>query len=93
MPEAPSASVKPGKGAYFGYTGVGSVLDYAVAIVSVGKAVRLVDEKSEEQKKYEPISDMDRQICESCECGPLIYFNAAVEKTYERPWLITIAER
>ena len=67
LPVAPSASVEPGKGAYFGYTGVANVLDYVAAVVPVTRADREVDIKEKEHVgSYQPISDMDRQIWESC---------------------------
>ena len=63
MPLAPSASVEPGKGRYLGYTGVGNVLDYSAAVVPVGKVDKEVDGRYE----YLPISEMDREVWESCE--------------------------
>lgn len=66
MPVAPSTSVEPGKGTYFGYTGVGNVLDYTVVTVPAGKVDRVVDGNKERWKAHEPVGDMDRQIWESC---------------------------
>ena len=66
MPVAPSASVKPGEGAYFGYTGVANVLDFTSIVVPISKVDKTVDVTTKEQQQYQPISDMDRQIWESC---------------------------
>ncbi len=68
MPVAPSASVKPGEGRYFGYTGVGNVLDLSAVTVPVGWVDKNVDVKNSEQQGYEAKGDMDREIWESCEC-------------------------
>ena len=38
-----SSLVEPAKGKYFGYTGVGNVLDYTVVTVPAGKVDRSVD--------------------------------------------------
>lgn len=65
MPAAPSASVEPGKGRYFGYTGVANVLDYAAVVVPSGKVNKDVDVKWE-GSRHAPVSDMDREIGESC---------------------------
>lgn len=66
MPVASSASVEPGKGRYFGYTGVANVLDYTAVVVPVGTVDKEVDGKGG-QNGYVPFSEMDREIWESCE--------------------------
>lgn len=69
MPVAPSASVEPGKGRYFGYTGVGNVLDYTAVVLPVGTVDKEVDRMGAkgQEKEYVPLSEMDREIWESCE--------------------------
>lgn len=66
MPVAPSASVRKGDGRYFGYTGVGNVVDGAVVVVPAG----IVDKEKDGRVKrdMEGVSEMDKEIWESCEC-------------------------
>ena len=66
LPVAPSASVEPGKGRYFGYTGVANVLDYAAITMPLGKVDKYIDMKRPPDE-HVPVSDMDREIWESCE--------------------------
>lgn len=68
LPVAPSASVRPGEGRYFGYTGVANVLDFSAATVPVGWVDKRLDGRGPEQEGYEPTGDMDREIWESCKC-------------------------
>lgn len=70
MPVAPSASVKKGEGKYFGYTGVGNVLDASVITVPAGTVDKVRDGKKE--RDMEGVGDMDREIWESCEFPPFL---------------------
>ncbi|KAL8972015.1 MAG: hypothetical protein Q9183_000771 [Haloplaca sp. 2 TL-2023] len=63
MPVAPSASVEKGEGKYFGYTGVGNVLDASVITVPAGTVDKGRDGKMERDMKG--VGDMDRVIWES----------------------------
>lgn len=63
LPIAPSASFKPGESLYFGYTGIGNVLDAAVAVMPVTKADTMVDVVRHD---YEPVSEMDEKIWRDC---------------------------
>ena len=81
MPLAPSASVEPGKGRYLGYTGVGNVLDYSAAVVPVGTVDKEVDGKD----GYLPVSEMDREIWESCELKVFAFLEGC-KTIWQRVW-------
>ena len=59
--------MEPGKGRYFGYTGVANVLDYTAVAVPVGRVDEEIDVKGGDG--YVPTGETDREIWESCEWG------------------------
>ena len=61
--------MEPGKGRYFGYTGVGNVLDYTAVVLPVGTVDKDVDVKGGKggENEYLPVTEMDQEIWESCE--------------------------
>ena len=58
LPVAPSASVRPGQGRYFGYTAVANVLDYPSVTVPVAKVDKNADAR-DASSEHVPCSEMD----------------------------------
>ncbi|KAK0515032.1 hypothetical protein JMJ35_002411 [Cladonia borealis] len=94
MPVAPSASVKPGQGRYFGYTGVANVLDYSAVTIPVGM-VNKESDFSVEWRGHVPVSDMDREIWESFDPGDFHGAPVAIQllgRRLEEEKLLAIAQ-
>lgn len=64
VPLGPTLSFKPEGGTYFGYTGVGNLLDVTAGVVQVSRADAAIDCASAEAQ--EAVSDLDKAVWDSC---------------------------
>ena len=63
VPLAPFAAARPGTYSYYGYSTFANLLDYTACIVPVTLVDKTVDKYD---SQYKPISDLDKQIHETC---------------------------